>query len=444
MLAGSTGLPLDWAARGLTVGLHMLIPCIAYLAARGLGLGRRGAVLAALVYAANADGEHATPVAIPLIDNFVRAAPLTVGATPIDWLDTSLAYDRKNRRVVLAGATRGSPSARVLLCEPGFTACQAKDASAGRSTTEFSRHLQVLVDEAGDKLLVFQTYPTGLDKTKPALSRCNLDGTACEAIDLSVGQTGTAGENFNAAIDPVGKRFYVATTNLAAGQLGLVRCALDGTGCVYKDAGAAASAPAPNVHPNVAVDRASMRIGIVSRDAAVETTERRLHLTTCDLDGDACATVRAHALQPPQSGLFPRAVFDARTGTMLTVARNDANGGRASLYRCGVGSRLCSHADVSAGAAEQSTTNRAAVALFPDRDALFFVTFGNAGGGSGYQLSLYRCRSDGSDCTARLLSQTGRYGGEPTMVIDPDSKAMYVAAEESATRQVVGFSLRAW
>ena len=53
MLAGATGLPLDWAARLLTLAIHMLIPSIAYLAARGLGLGRRGAFLAALVYVAN-------------------------------------------------------------------------------------------------------------------------------------------------------------------------------------------------------------------------------------------------------------------------------------------------------------------------------------------------------------------------------------------------------
>lgn len=52
-LAGATGLSLGAAAHLFTLANHMLIPCIAYLAARGLGLGRRGAFLAALVYAAN-------------------------------------------------------------------------------------------------------------------------------------------------------------------------------------------------------------------------------------------------------------------------------------------------------------------------------------------------------------------------------------------------------
>lgn len=52
-LAGATGLSLEAAAHLFTLVNHALIPCIAYLAARGLGLGRRGAFLAALVYAAN-------------------------------------------------------------------------------------------------------------------------------------------------------------------------------------------------------------------------------------------------------------------------------------------------------------------------------------------------------------------------------------------------------
>jgi len=52
-LAGATGLPLGIAARFLVLVNHALIPCIAYLTARGLGLGRRGAFLAALIYAAN-------------------------------------------------------------------------------------------------------------------------------------------------------------------------------------------------------------------------------------------------------------------------------------------------------------------------------------------------------------------------------------------------------
>lgn len=52
-VAGATGLPLGIAARFLVLVNHALIPCIAYLTARSLGLGRRGAFLAALIYAAN-------------------------------------------------------------------------------------------------------------------------------------------------------------------------------------------------------------------------------------------------------------------------------------------------------------------------------------------------------------------------------------------------------
>jgi hypothetical protein len=50
---GWTGLPMDLAMRALTLTIHALIPPLAYLAARGVGLPGLMAFLAALVYAAN-------------------------------------------------------------------------------------------------------------------------------------------------------------------------------------------------------------------------------------------------------------------------------------------------------------------------------------------------------------------------------------------------------
>jgi hypothetical protein len=52
-LIGLSGLSMDDAIRAITLTIHAVIPAVAYLAARGLGLGRRGAFVAALVYAAN-------------------------------------------------------------------------------------------------------------------------------------------------------------------------------------------------------------------------------------------------------------------------------------------------------------------------------------------------------------------------------------------------------
>jgi hypothetical protein len=52
-LMGLTGLPMDAAIRLMTLGIHVTIPALAYLAARGVGIGRRGGFLAGLVYCAN-------------------------------------------------------------------------------------------------------------------------------------------------------------------------------------------------------------------------------------------------------------------------------------------------------------------------------------------------------------------------------------------------------
>lgn len=52
-IMGMTGLSMDAAIRTMTLLIHVTIPCLAYLVARWVGLGRRGGFLAALVYAAN-------------------------------------------------------------------------------------------------------------------------------------------------------------------------------------------------------------------------------------------------------------------------------------------------------------------------------------------------------------------------------------------------------
>ena len=52
-LMGATGLSLDWANRIVTLGVHMLIPILAYLIARGVGLGKRIAFVAAAIYITN-------------------------------------------------------------------------------------------------------------------------------------------------------------------------------------------------------------------------------------------------------------------------------------------------------------------------------------------------------------------------------------------------------
>jgi len=52
-IIGWTGLSMDAAIRVVTLVIHATLPLVAYLAARGVGLGRRGAFLAALIYCAN-------------------------------------------------------------------------------------------------------------------------------------------------------------------------------------------------------------------------------------------------------------------------------------------------------------------------------------------------------------------------------------------------------
>ena len=84
------------------------------------------------------------------------------------------------------------------------------------------------------KLLVVTT--NNANGGKPALFRCNLDGTGCVYTDLSAGQGAGSGFFPSAGIDTAGGKLLVVTTNNAnGGKPALFRCNLDGTGCVYTD-----------------------------------------------------------------------------------------------------------------------------------------------------------------------------------------------------------------
>jgi hypothetical protein len=53
---------------------------------------------------------------------------------------------------------------------------------------------------------------------KPALSRCELDGSACMYIDLSDGQGAMSGTETTAVIDTAGQRILTVTNDGATGN----------------------------------------------------------------------------------------------------------------------------------------------------------------------------------------------------------------------------------
>jgi hypothetical protein len=133
----------------------------------------------------------------------------------------------------------------LLRCELDGSGCEVHDISAGQG---FGCGISpvLLIDAQSQKLLVvtqnFDVALAGDQFGKLALFRCDLDGTGCVFADIAAGQGAESGQTPSALIDPTRGELVVATWDLEHasfpthfGDPALYRCALDGTGCSYRD-----------------------------------------------------------------------------------------------------------------------------------------------------------------------------------------------------------------
>jgi hypothetical protein len=72
-----------------------------------------------------------------------------------------------------------------------------------------------VIDAAGGKLLV--ATQNSAKAEKPALFRCNLDGTGCTYRDISAGQGRESGRSPVALIDTANRKLLVVTTQTVPG-----------------------------------------------------------------------------------------------------------------------------------------------------------------------------------------------------------------------------------
>lgn len=128
----------------------------------------------------------------------------------------SLVIDAKNKKLLIV-ATSEEKKARLTRCELDGSKCTHHDVSAG-GERESGLFASAVVDEAHDKLLVATTDQYNDEKVR--LARCNLDGTACTAIDLSAGQGTGSGYEPKAAIAD-GKLLVVTQNGALADRISL-------------------------------------------------------------------------------------------------------------------------------------------------------------------------------------------------------------------------------
>ena len=128
----------------------------------------------------------------------------------------SLVIDRKGKKLLIV-ATDESKKARLTRCDLDGTKCAHHDVSAG-GKSDSGLFPSAVIDEAHEKLLVATTDESNEEKVR--VTRCELDGTSCTAVDMSAGQGTGSGYEPRAAI-ALGKLLVVTQNGALADRISL-------------------------------------------------------------------------------------------------------------------------------------------------------------------------------------------------------------------------------
>jgi hypothetical protein len=244
---------------------------------------------------------------------------ISVGQGPNSGRSPSALIDGVNRKLLVV--TANSVNAPALFrCNLDGTACTHTDISAGQGPRS-GYEPSASIDRVSGKLLVVTGKATSAATfdTKPALFRCNLDGTSCAYSDISAGQPGDSGQSPSVVIDTINSKLLVVTRNGSNSyKPSLFRCNLDGTSCVHTDISAGAG-NVSGTSPFAMLDAVSAKLLVVTEDEANPNGVNAPTLFRCNLDGTSCGFTDISAGQGLNSGVQPSAVFDRANGRLLVV-----------------------------------------------------------------------------------------------------------------------------
>ncbi|TGL67430.1 fibronectin type III domain-containing protein [Leptospira jelokensis] len=243
-------------------------------------------------------------------------------------INPSIALDYINRKILVATSNSDAMVMRLGLfrCDLDGANCVYKDISAGQGTRT-GDNPSIVVDQTNRKILV--VTKNHQNNSKPSLFRCDLDGDNCTHTDISTGQGTNSGHYPSIALDQRNGKILVVTQNAAnSGKPSLFRCNLDGTNCNHTDI-SGGQGTASGILPNIVLNMVNEKILVVTRNIS---NGGRLHLFSCNLDGNSCQNSNISAGQGVDSGNYPKIVINHITGKIIVATQNDANFSRPSLF----------------------------------------------------------------------------------------------------------------
>lgn len=315
--------------------------------------------------------------------------------------------------------------------------CQHIDISAGQASYAISNP-KLVIDQKNQKILVVATNKA--DSSRLSLYRCNLtttDGSDCQHIDISAGQSEISGMTPAIALDATNNKILVVTTNWSNSlKPSLFRCNLtttDGSDCQHFDISAGQGASS-GLDPSIIIDKTRNQFFTATTN---NSHSSKLSLFRCSLmttDGTDCQHIDISAGQDSDSGFYPNLVLDSINQKLLIATQNGSNSNKLSLFRCDTtttdGSD-CQHFDISTGQDNDSGQNPV-IALDETNKKIIIAT---RNGANYYKLSLYRCDlniSQPSSCKHQDISAGQGSGSGNSPSINIMNEKIYIAIRNSA------------
>ncbi|TGL85522.1 chitobiase [Leptospira congkakensis] len=246
----------------------------------------------------------------------------------------SIAIDEKNLKILVVtrnGANNNKPA--LFRCNLDGTNCSYHDISTYQAN-ESGWHPSVGIDSINDKLLIV-TENRGNDY-KASLFRCDLDGTNCTHTDISANQGIYTGNTPHLSIDYLNQKLLVVIRS-ATSKLSLRYCNLNGSNCVFRDISITGLE-----NPYGSIDYANNKFLIVAN----QSSSTKPLLIKCDRDGNNCTSVNFANPNPDKTGFYPNILIDKVNGKLIVTAIRKATFGYfPNAWQCDLNGNNCSYLD---------------------------------------------------------------------------------------------------
>ncbi|EMY67984.1 chitobiase/beta-hexosaminidase C-terminal domain-containing protein [Leptospira vanthielii] len=365
-----------------------------------------------------------TPPSVPGLGTFSIREISTYHPHEVIPYGTSAALDILNSKFLIVSQHNvNAEKLAIFRCNLDGTNCSYLDISSGQEQN-LGQNPTALIDTINSKLLIITISNT----YKPSLVRCNLDGSNCVFTDISAEQGDYSAKNsfpLGATIDYANAKLLVVSSNQNnTNKPALFRCNLDGSDCVYRDISAGKGTGSD---AKIVIDHLNSKLLVVTSYGLGS----RPGLFRCDMDGSNCvfADVSAGApnTQPGYNpGRNPIPIIDSINSKLLFIARDDWDM-KTKVFRCNLDGSSCTFLNLS-NLFGVSGSSSAGSVLIDTENSKILVTHGS-------KPHLFRCNLDLTGCTIKDSSAGySTLFGTFYSVITPDSKLKLLSLTSIANR----------